>query len=464
MKPRLWPRDTIALRFAVTIVLAIGVTLGCMGLFFIFGGEWAQPDPESLGIPKTVTTVARLTNAAPPELRPSLAAAASTDGLLQVEWYDAASPTGAALRDSAAHAIPSPRRLPPLDQAGPVMKLFLPEDPVATIPGLDKTRARYPQSYFLAIRLRDGSWVVFSAPTRIWGVSRQARWMIFGGICLLSIGVVSTLAARRLARPVRQLAEAVRTFGLNPQSPAIVESGPQEIRQVIETFNTMRAQIHSFVTHRTTMLAAISHDLRTPLTRMRLRGEFIEDPDQQARLFHDVDEMQAMIDGALAFFRDNAADEAPTTFDLPGVLQTIINDYADQGIELGYSGPPRGICRGRPFALKRAITNLVENAIKYATPPDIALSREDEALVIAVRDRGPGLPPDALTRVFDPYFRLDRSRNRATGGVGLGLTAAQAIIHEHGGKITLANRPGGGLEARIVLPKTGRPADPGRPG
>jgi signal transduction histidine kinase len=214
----------------------------------------------------------------------------------------------------------------------------------------------------------------------------------------------------------------------------------------------MQAQIQKFVAYRTMMLAAISHDLRTPLTRMRLRGEFIEDREQQARLFRDVDEMQNMIDEALAFFRDDATAEETTTFDLPHVLLTIANDYADQDIDIAYAGPVHAVYRGRPFALKRAFTNLIDNAAKYAKFPEIELSCEDTALVVAIRDRGPGIPPDAIDNVFRPYYRVDKSRNRFTGGVGLGLTVAQAIVQGHGGEIILKNRPEGGLEARIVLP------------
>jgi signal transduction histidine kinase len=192
--------------------------------------------------------------------------------------------------------------------------------------------------------------------------------------------------------------------------------------------------------------------LRSPLTRMRLRGEFIDDPEQQARLFRDVDEMQAMVDGALVFFREDAVAESTTTFDLSHVLLTIANDCADQKIEVPYTGPAHAVYQGRPFALKRAFSNLVQNAIKYATAPQIELSCVGTAYVVIVRDRGPGIPEDALQNVFRPYYRLDKSRNRATGGVGLGLTVAQNIVQAHGGEITLSNRSGGGVEARVTLP------------
>jgi signal transduction histidine kinase len=188
------------------------------------------------------------------------------------------------------------------------------------------------------------------------------------------------------------------------------------------------------------------------LTRIRLRGELIENCEQQARLFRDVDEMQGMVDGALAFFRDDAVAEQTTTFDLPHVIVTIANDYADHGTDIVYTGPAHALYWGRPFALKRALTNLVENAIKYGTTPEIGLSQRENSWNVTVTDRGPGIPAESLGSMFLPYQRLDKSRNRTTGGMGLGLTVAQAIVHCHGGRIILENGAGGGLEARVVLP------------
>jgi len=281
--------------------------------------------------------------------------------------------------------------------------------------------------------------------------------MIRLGLLGVAILTVSAIAARKVSRPVQELAAAVRRFGMNAQAPAIAETGPREIRNVINVFNAMQAQIQKFVSYRTMMLAAISHDLRTPLTRIRLRGEYLADPVQQARLFRDVDEMQTMVDGALAFFRDDAATEATTTFDLPRLLMTIANDYADQNIHVPYSGPTHAAYGGRPFALKRAFTNIIENAIKYATPPEVVLACTDTALVVTIRDLGLGIPLDAMECVFRPYYRVDKSRNRSTGGVGLGLTAAQAIVQGHGGDIVLENRPSRGLDVRVSLPLNHQP-------
>jgi signal transduction histidine kinase len=191
---------------------------------------------------------------------------------------------------------------------------------------------------------------------------------------------------------------------------------------------------------------------------MRLRGEYIDDAEQQRRLFRDVDDMQAMVDGALAFFRDDAVNEPTTTFDLPQLLVTIANDYADQKVAVRYHGPTHAVYKGRPLALKRAVNNLVENAVKYATPPTIELQLEPQAYVLVVRDRGPGIPNDALASVFLPYYRGEKSRNRNTGGVGLGLTVTQAVVQGHGGEVVVKNSPDGGLEARVMLPLGGEAA------
>lgn len=446
------PPDTIARRFAVAVVLAIAATLVLVGLFIAFGGVWAQEPLESSGIIREAADIVRIIEASPPQIRQTLAAAAETSRF-HVDWYDAESPVATALDGTTGFT--DSRGLMSELLSGPPRSLvaFKPNSRVAPPWVSDYKSSKYAKAYILAVRLTDGSWLSFTYFNRSWGISRPKRLAVLMVFLGLSIAIVSAIAARQLSRPIKQLAEAVRSFGINPQAPAITESGPRELRQVITTFNAMQAQIQQFVAYRTTMLAAISHDLRTPLTRMRLRGDLIEDEEQRARLFRDVDEMQAMIDGALEFFRDDAVAEETTTFDLPGILHTITNDYADQNVAISYTGPARAVYRGRPFALKRALTNLIENSIKYGTPPEIELSCQESAFVIAVRDRGPGIPKDALERVFTPYYRLDKSRGRATGGVGLGLTAAQAIVQGHGGEISLRNRPEVGLEAIVILPR-----------
>jgi signal transduction histidine kinase len=457
MSIALLPRDSIAWRFALTVVLTVVVTLSLVGLFDVFGGVWAQPSLERSGLLDQAAAMVRVIEAAPPRMREQLAGAATTDAF-RVGWYDAASPVSAVLRQAGGGAPERARALMEtlLGDRHVVVLILEPDGaPDALLSTLEfrEDRAKYPHSYVLAVQHADGGWLVFNTAERLWGLPWQERWAIWLLFLTVSTGIVSAIATRQLVRPIRRFAKAIRLFGTDPQAPPIIETGPRELRGVISAFNAMQAQIQKFVAYRTAMLAAISHDLRTPLTRIRLRGEFIEDEVQQARLFRDVEELQAMVDGALAFFRGDADEEAITSFDLAGILQTIANDYADQGIEIAYGGPSHAVCRGRPFALKRALTNLIENAVKYATPPTLELSCNETTIAIMVRDQGPGIPADSLERVFSPFYRLETSRNRLTGGVGLGLTAALAIIRGHGGDIALSNLPGGGLGALVTLPR-----------
>jgi signal transduction histidine kinase len=456
MKFSPWLPDTIARRFAVTEVLAVAVTLALVGLFRSFGGAWSHEPLERSSLLNEAADIVRMIEAAPPPVRQAIAAAAAP-AEFRTDWYAAASRASASLEaaprseDQRAQGTISAH----LQRAVAVLS---PGRTGSVPPGIVYDQDKPLVPYMLAVQLHDGSWLVFSVMKRTWGLPWTDRWAVWLCFLAVAIAIVTAFAARRFSRPIEQLAAAVRQFALNPRAPPIAETGPRELQQVIRTFNAMQAQIQKFVAYRTMMLAAISHDLRTPLTRMRLRGEFIEDQDQQARLFRDVDEMQNMVDEALAFFRDDATAEETTSFDLPHVLLTIANDFADQDVDVGYAGPAHAVYRGRPFALKRAFTNLIDNAAKYGKAPKMELSSEEHALVVAIRDRGPGIPPDALDKVFRPYYRVDKSRNRTTGGVGLGLTVAQAIIQGHGGEIVLENRTDGGLEARITLPTLSMPA------
>jgi signal transduction histidine kinase len=447
-------KGPFARRFSVRTEVALLVTLALVAGFLVVGGVWAPPPLESSGILEHLATMARGIEAAAPDQRAAIAGAVSRDELM-VSWHDAnarlavqlAETTG--LRDGSAligEYFPAGVRR---------IEMFDSRRAIARSPDLHADFVRHPHIHFMAVNLADGSWVVFASTARHFWLSRGTRLALWLAYVAVAVLAVQALAAWQLARPIEKLSEAVRRFGVNSPAPPIAESGPKEMREVIGAFNAMRAQIQKFLSYRVAMLAAISHDLRTPLTRMRLRGEFIEDEEQQAKLFHDVDEMQAMVDGALAFFRDDAEEEDATQLDLPGVLKTIVNDYADQGIEIAYDGPAHAACCGRPFALKRAFTNLIENAVKYATPPSIILRQDENGITVTIRDGGPGIAEESLQLVFNPYFRLEQSRNRNSGGVGLGLTAAQSIIRGHGGDIVLRNRPQGGLDAEVTLPAQG---------
>lgn len=434
------PRDTVARWIALTTLMAMLTALAFNALFVQLAGVWAYPPLTETGLLEKLAGITRMIDTSEAQQRPRLAQAAS-DQTLTVSWH-------ASRQDLD---LPKVHNLAERSDSAAVQRLF-------RMPA-ERMEAYRPDDwpgpgghYALLIQLTDDSWLMFGMSARSWGLTPLPRNLIVITLVLISTLIVTLIATRRLARPLEHFAQGARRFGGDFRAPPIEPVGPHEIRQAILAFNAMQAQLQHFIKDRTQMLAAISHDLRTPLTRMRLRGEFIEDEEQQQRLFRDVDEMQAMINSALEFFRDDARLEQATQFDLAELLQTLIDDYRDQSIDITFSGPPRLVYFGRPLGLKRVITNLLDNAIKYASEPTIELRQEGEQVIVRVLDRGPGIPADCYEQVFAPFFRLEGSRNKSTGGVGLGLSAARAIVLEHGGTLTVRNRSGGGLEARVVLP------------
>ncbi len=431
-------RDTVSRWIALTTILAMLTSLSFYALFTQVAGVWAYPPLTETGLLEKLSSLSRVIAASEPAQRQRLADAAN-DSRLSIRWSASHEALELPVTPDAASRADKPN----------ARKLFNSQRLEAYQP------SDWPQhngQYAMAMQLADGSWLMFSMPSRSWGLEHWARNLVVIILILLSTGLVALIATRRLARPLQTFAEGARRFGVDFRAPPIKPVGPHEIRQAILAFNAMQAQLQHFIKDRTQMLAAISHDLRAPLTRMRLRGEFIDDPQLQKKLFSDVDEMHAMINSSLEFFRDNARLEEATPFDLAELLQTLIDDYRDQSIEIPFSGPQRLAYVGRPLGLKRVITNLIENALKYASEPAIELRSDAEHVTIRVLDRGPGIPDDSYEQVFVPFHRLEGSRNKSTGGVGLGLSAARAIVLEHGGELTVRNRSIGGLEARVVLP------------
>ena len=202
------------------------------------------------------------------------------------------------------------------------------------------------------------------------------------------------------------------------------------------------------------MLAAISHDLRTPITRLRLRAEFVDDDEQRAKMLNDLEQMEAMIAATLAFAREDSTNEPRKTLDLAALMQSVCDDATDMGCDVVYDGAARASYNGRPMALKRAFTNLVDNAVKYGGGARVVLEETREGIVVTVEDNGPGVPDSEIERIFEPFYRAETSRNRETGGTGLGLAVVRSIIRGHGGEVTLVNRTEGGLRATVTLPPT----------
>lgn len=434
--------DTVAGWIALTTLLAMLTSLALNGAFSLLAGVWARPPILETGLMEKVATIGRIINAAPAPQRAGIAGAAA-DKTFNVQWL---------LRHDDAYL---PDTNEPGFSDGQQLLRDLLDMPDATIEAYepdDWGDRHVERPYVLMLQLTDGSWLNFSVPTRKWGLDPFKRNLVVVVLVLVSTLLVVLIATRHLAAPLERFAEGARRFGKDFRAPPIAVVGPHEIRQAILAFNAMQAQIQHFLNDRTQMLAAISHDLRAPLTRMRLRGEFIEDAEQQTRLFRDVDEMQSMVNSALDFFRDDARLEPPTAFDLAELVLTVVDDFKDAGVDVAFVGASRFVYEGRPIGIKRALVNLIDNAVKYGHDARVELHPRDRWVEILVQDRGPGIAPELQEQVFAPFYRIEGSRNKHTGGVGLGLSAARATVLEHGGSLTLRNRRAGGLEVKMALP------------
>ena len=268
------------------------------------------------------------------------------------------------------------------------------------------------------------------------------------------LSVFGIIIARGMARPMRRLAVAAEALGRGEAVAPLPEAGPDDIRQTAEAFNRMQERLQRFVEDRTRMLAAIGHDLRTPITSLRLRAEFVADEETREKMLATMDEMQRMTEATLAFAREEATAEDTRTVDLSALVESLCDDLAELGQDVTFLDGPKIGYRCRPDALRRAVRNLVENAVRYGERARVSVARADDAIEIMVEDDGPGIPDGAVERVFAPFFRLENSRNRETGGVGLGLSIARTIVRHHGGDIVLANQTKG-LRATISLPRVG---------
>ena len=434
-------RDPLSRRIALTIVAAMLASLALNFLFVEVAGTWARPPIERTGLLEQIAATVKVIEAAPAPLRRQLAQAASGP-TQEVTWS----------AQRAELGLPA-GGTPLIANKASVLHQLLGHDRHIQVFNPADWPSGSPQARYAAlIQLPDASWLLFASRERSWGLDIGTRIAIIIALGLIATVLVAWLATRQLAQPLQRFASAARRFGGDLRAPPIKIEGPNEIRQVIIAFNTMQAQIQHYISERTHMLASISHDLRAPLTRMRLRSEFMEDLDHQGKLIRDIEEMQSMINAALAFFREDTHREEATAFDLSELLQTIVDDYRDQHISVDFEGPAHLVYEGRPLGIKRVIVNLLENAEKYAQQPRIELRANERLVSIEVSDTGPGIAEESLEKVFDPFFRLETSRNRNTGGVGLGLSAARAIVWEQGGTLTLSNRSGGGLIARVELP------------
>jgi signal transduction histidine kinase len=272
----------------------------------------------------------------------------------------------------------------------------------------------------------------------------------FASFLLAGLGsaLVVVLLVRRATRPLQELSSAAEKLGRGEALPPLEERGPIDIRRTTRAFNQMQDRLHRYVSDRTRMLAAISHDLRSPITALRLRAEMVDEEELRQRMIASLDEMQQMVEATLAFAKQEAEIEATQTIDLAKLCQDIVAERAEMGQPVTWLGGPAHQYSGRPLALKRAVGNLIDNAVRYGERARVRTTAQG----ILVEDDGPGIPEDLLEHVFEPFSRIETSRNMNTGGTGLGLSIARSIVRSHGGDLVIANRTNPeGLNALIAI-------------
>lgn len=310
-------------------------------------------------------------------------------------------------------------------------------------------------NFVAQVKLQDGTLATFDTRTPQATGNWPFRLLLSIGLLLAAVIVVSLIAVRWATRPLKTLADAADELGRNINRPPLAETGPTEVVSAARAFNTMQSRLAAYLRERTQVLAAMSHDLKTPITRLRLRAELLDDAPLRAKFDHDLREMEAMVAAALDFLRGMDNGEPVRPVDVMALLDSLQSDLRETGGTVSISGTAAGPYPGRPQALKRGLVNLLENAIKYGGSARVIIDDSAERLQISILDDGPGLPPDQLEKVFEPFYRVEGSRNRDTGGTGLGLAIAKSVMDLHGGRIVLGNRAEGGLAAVVTLPRNG---------
>ena len=308
-------------------------------------------------------------------------------------------------------------------------------------------------SFVVQAHLHDGTFITFDSRQPPESVNWPYRLLLSLAVLLAAVIAVTLIAVRWVTRPLQTLAEAAQNLGEDINRPPIDEAGPLEVSRAARAFNSMQQKLARFISERTRIFTAMSHDLKTPITRLRLRAEMLDDAELRAKFVKDLQEMEAMVSAALDFMRGVDQHEPAQPVDIMALLESLQSDTREVGGDVRIEGAAQSSFRGHAQTLKRCLGNLIDNAVNYGQRATIVVADAPGELTISVRDEGPGIPDADLERVFEPFHRLEGSRNRATGGSGLGLTIARNIARAHGGSLVLRNRPGGGIEAVLTLPR-----------
>ncbi len=301
-----------------------------------------------------------------------------------------------------------------------------------------------------SVELGEGQWLHFATALPDTGPTISPRLLLALAVMTAMIATLTAWAVRRMTAPLGLLSDAATRIGRDVEAPALPVNGSLEMQRAASAFNEMQGKVRRLIENRTMMLAAISHDLRTQLTLLRLRAEGVQSGEERDRMLRTIGEMEAMLAATLSFAREEAKGEASRRVDVSALVSSLVDDMSDAGLAVGEgSVEPGVIVECKPVALRRAMTNLIDNAVKYGEHATVSLAAQGGELLIHVDDRGQGIPEDQLAKVLQPFYRVEASRSPDTGGIGLGLAIASSIAEAHGGSLKLINRNGGGLRATL---------------
>lgn len=420
-------------RLVAILLIAMSLEFGVSTLLYERASQFSVRDDEARRLAEHLVISRRLVAERAPAARPAMAADLTTDRYA-LRWATALPPP-----PPVAPSLDSMRRQvitwePALAAADLRLRLLQPGRSSVVTGGL---------------RLPDGSWLYFQTLERVQGLNLAIERVLLALIPAVALVVAGGVAVRRLLEPLRRLALAADRIGKG-EAEEVPEQGPGEVVRVIAAFNRMQGRIHRLLTDRTQALAAVAHDLRTPLARLRLRAEAAPGGEAMAA---DVAEMEAMVGSMLLYLGGEADPEPPALADVAVLAATVIDEAADRGADATYAGPDHLEARVRAAGLKRALTNLVENALHYGGAAALTVEARGGSIAFRVEDDGLGIPEDQLGRVTEPFVRLDAARRRDTPGFGLGLATVQRLVEADGGTLALSNRPSGGLAAEILLPR-----------
>lgn len=423
-------------RLLAILLLTVVIEFGISTLLYERASQFSVRDDEARRLAEHLVLCKKLLSERLPEQRGAMASELTTDRYL-VRWKGAEP------------------RLPKLAPSLDGMR----QQVLAWEPGLDDTAMRL----WLAspgrkgvvagiMRLPDRSWVYFQTLHPLDGLNLATERILLALIPAIGLTLLAGLLMRVVLKPLRRLALAADSVGHGGEVH-VPEQGPSEVVTVIRAFNNMQERIHQLIDNRTQALAAVGHDFRTPLARLRLRAEAVSDEEARDAIEKDVEEMEAMIGSLLAYLGGDSDPETPVATDIAVMAATLVDEASDRGFDVRYAGPGHLELAVRPLAMKRAISNLIDNAVHHSDAATVTITNGDAEVVVCVEDNGPGLPEDMLDEVIKPFVRLETSRPRDTIGFGLGLAIVTRAVEQEGGRFVLKNRPQGGLAAEIILPR-----------